>query len=85
MIVFICPLTPAHAQFRHACVREATCLNQVGGYECRCAKGYAGDGLTTGSGCRDVDPPVIVSARVVLNGKMWSLDPKGRRIISFRD
>ncbi|CAN0290336.1 unnamed protein product, partial [Ectocarpus sp. 8 AP-2014] len=47
------------SQFRHACSPEAECHNTDGGYECLCAEGYAGDGLTTGQGCVDVTPPTI--------------------------
>ncbi|CAM9816486.1 unnamed protein product, partial [Scytosiphon promiscuus] len=46
-------------QFRHACSPEAECYNTDGGYECHCAEGYAGDGMTTGQGCIDVTPPTI--------------------------
>lgn len=48
------------SQFRHACSPEATCHNTDGSYECHCAAGYAGDGMTTGQGCVDVTPPTIV-------------------------
>ncbi|CAN0206003.1 unnamed protein product [Ascophyllum nodosum] len=54
-----CTYEGPRAEFRHACVEEAACLNKVGGYECHCAKGYEGDGLSTGTGCVDVEPPVI--------------------------
>ncbi|CAG5089032.1 Oidioi.mRNA.OKI2018_I69.PAR.g12059.t1.cds [Oikopleura dioica] len=33
----------------------ATCANLDGGYECICADGYEGDGLTTGDNCTDID------------------------------
>ncbi|CAN0159015.1 unnamed protein product, partial [Ectocarpus sp. 13 AM-2016] len=54
-----CTYTGRHAEFRHACSPEAECHNTDGGYECLCAEGYAGDGLTTGQGCVDVTPPTI--------------------------
>ncbi|CAL8166943.1 unnamed protein product [Prunus armeniaca] len=38
-------------EIRNLCVSQATCHNNVGGVECRCPKGYIGDGLTSGKGC----------------------------------
>lgn len=52
------------SQFQHACAKEAECHNTDGSYECHCAEGYAGDGMTTGQGCIDVTPPAIVSTIV---------------------
>ncbi|CAN0346654.1 unnamed protein product, partial [Laminaria digitata] len=58
-----CTYDGPHAEFRHSCSKEATCNNTDGGYECLCAAGYSGDGMTTGGGCIDVTPPIIVRNR----------------------
>lgn len=63
------PILPALCfQFHHACSMEATCSNTDGSYECLCAAGYSGDGLTTGTGCIDVTPPIIVRNTLFYGG-----------------
>ncbi|KAM0935342.1 putative protein kinase RLK-Pelle-WAK family [Dioscorea sansibarensis] len=48
------PILRTDAKGKHDCVH--TCVNKIGGYECRCPFATTGDGGRDGSGCKRIAP-----------------------------
>jgi len=43
------------ATYTHQCARHSLCTDTDGSYTCACNGGWSGDGMSQGSGCRDID------------------------------
>jgi len=66
-----CAYAGACPQFVHGCAANAACANLVGGYDCICPRGTAGDGLALGTACADVEAPHLACAGAGCHAKAF--------------